>query len=170
MWLFIKRAFLLILLLIGAGIGYLVAYENSEKFSTTIASLECTLNNASEGFFVEARDYWGIISFAQLKRDPLKSKVYLYWLEDGGESENGLQPRVTLKEDVNFYYGEEYIDYSVRIYRTFNRETLEYRRERKNENGQVQNWLTRSCVIVPNKYFEELRIKSAEATKAKQKI
>lgn len=170
MWLFIKRAFLLIILLIAAGIGYLIAYENSEKFSTTIASLECTLNNASEGYFVEARDLWGITNYAQLKRDPLKSNVYLYWLDKNEQSENGLEPRKILKQNVNFYYGEQYIEYDHRVYRTFNRETLEYRREERNENGQVQNWITRGCVIVPNDHFEKLRIKSAKATKAKQKI
>ena len=160
----------MILLLIGAGIGYLVAYENSDKFSTTIASLECTLNDASEGFIVPARELWGMTSFAQLKRDHLKSRIYLNWLADDGTSEDGLSKQLILRENVNSYYGEEYLEFSRRVHRTFNRETLQYRREMKNENGQVQNWITRRCAIIPNKYFEELRLNSAKATKAKQKI
>lgn len=170
MWLFIKRTFLLIILLIVAGIGYLVAYENSDKFSTTIASLECTLNDASEGYFVVARDLWGMTSFAQLRRDHLKSRIYLNWLADDGTSEDGLSKQLVLKANVNSYYGEEYLEFSRRVYRTFNRETLQYRREIRNENGQVQNWITRRCAIISNKYFEELRVKSAKVTKAKQKI
>ena len=170
MWLFIKRAFILIILLIATGIGYLVAYENSDKFSTTIASLECTINDASDGFFVVARDRWGLTNFAQLKRDPLKSIIYLNWIADDGVSEDGLSKQLKLKESVSSYHGEEYLDYHHRVYRTFNRETLAYRRERRNAEGHVQNWITNRCSIIPDRYFEELRLKSAKATKAKQKI
>jgi len=35
---------------------------------------------------------------------------------------------------------------------------------------KVDFWLTRKCVKVPKNIFEKLRKKSAEATKAKQKI
>ena len=176
MWRIIKRTLLVVVVLIALGIGYLIAYENSEKFSTTIVSLECTLTKAhSEEFRLQALEWWGATNFARLKNDWMRGDVLLYWVEeDIGESESGLQNTVRLKEDTKFYYGVEYEDMNQYAHRSFNRNTLVYRREERTARvateGTSNNWIERQCKIIPDKKFDKLRDDSAAATKAMQKI
>ena len=83
MWKIIKRSLLVIVALIALGISYFIAYENSEKFSTTIVSLECTVSKAnSEEFRLQVLEWWGATSFARLKNDWMRGDVLLYWVED----------------------------------------------------------------------------------------
>ena len=102
MWKIIKRTLLAIVVVIVLGIGSLIAHANSEKFATTIVSLECTLTTAnSEKNRLLALESWGATSFARLKNDWIRGDVLLYWVEDKvGESETGLGSKLRLKEDT----------------------------------------------------------------------
>jgi hypothetical protein len=167
---FIKRLMLLLLALAMFLTGALFVYINSENFASPIASLRCSLSAASANDYDTYKKSFGLISYAQLRRDPFKGVVYLYWLADAGESEDGLQRAMRLKESVSQYSGIDYRDYETRIRRSFDRQTLEYRREFLNQNNQITSWMTRKCVLISDDAFERLRVKSADATKAKQKI
>ena len=104
----------------------------------------------------------------RLRDDWIQDKVLLNWVADRGNSEDGIETTHRLNVSTNTYSGYSYSD---KIKRTFDRDTLLYTWERKDTSyGQVEYWLTRKCVKVPKNIFEKLRKKSAEATKAKQKI
>ena len=168
---FIKRSLLVILALIISGIVGIVGYLNSEKFATTMVSLRCSYKSAdTPEMFREYRDAYGVTAHAQLRQDFLKDIIYLNFIDENAKSENGLQPTLKLKKTVNFYYGEEYVSYEKRINRFFNRETLEYTREMKNQSGEIVTWLKADCFRIENSQFERLRAKFANKTKAKQKI
>lgn len=167
---FIKRLMLFILALALILAVALYIYVNSERFAPPIASLRCSLTAASDNDYLRYKKSLGMIGYAQLRRDPFKDVIYLYWLAEAGKSENGLNQAKRLNESVSQYSGIDYIDYETRVRRSFDRQTLEYRREVLNQNNQITSWMTRYCILISDDAFERLRLKSAEATKAKQKI
>ena len=172
----IKRTLLVIIALISLGVGFFIAYENSEKFATTIVSLECTLTKAnSEEFRQNAIRWWGVKSFARLKNDWMRGDVLLYWLEDeAGESESGLQSMKRMTTSVKSYNSVNYLSSDNYVHRSFDRNTLVYRRENRSQrdyySGSLKNWIERQCKIITNQTFDKLRDNSAAATKAMQKI
>lgn len=173
MWVFIKRAFLLICLLIFTGIGYLIALENSEKFAVDMAFLECPrseIGGSSDQRLLDAVErVQQPILFGRLKKDYLQGKVLLNWIAEDGTSENGLETTQPLAISVSNYSGFDYLN-SVR--RTIDRESLIYRltKEASSIDKTIEYYVERQCKIIDKGVFDAKRLKSAEATKAKQKI
>jgi hypothetical protein len=170
---FLKRTLYVILVLIAAGIAFAVAVSNSDKLATNLAYLECTLDEqgldklSPEGASQVVKLTRSKIA-GRLRNDWIDGKVLLNWVAKAGTTENGLDPTQELTISTNSYTGWSYSDQAQR---TFNRDTLLYRMEAKETYiGEVKYWTTRKCVIIDKKVFEMLRKKSAEATKAKQKI
>ena len=128
MWLFIKRAFLLIIVLIAAGIGYLIALENSEKFAVDMAFLECTRSeiggNSDQRVLDAVEQAQRKIIYGKLQKDHLQNRVLLTWVADQGESESGLNTSQSLRISVSNYSG---FDYLMSVRRTIDRESLIYR-------------------------------------------
>jgi len=170
---FLKRTFYVILGLIALGGAWLYVYLNSDQFAKDIAYLECTMHELDTGSLTEKRGKLFANSMrsnivGRLRDDWIQDKVLLNWVAVPGESEDGLDTTHRLNVSTNTYSG---YSYSHKINRTFDRDTLLYTWESKDTSyGQAEYWLTRKCVKVPKNIFEKLRKKSAEATKAKQKI
>ena len=160
---FFKRTLYVILGLIALGAAWLYVELNSEKFATDMVYLECTIDEISEGgrrdrpkmAYARLRDYW------------INDKVLLNWVAMTGTAEDGLESTTRLDVSTNYYSG---YDYSSKIKRTFDRDTLKYTRVVKSSAGETERWRTRQCVIIEKRVFEAERKKSAAATKAKQKI
>ena len=170
---FLKRIFYVILGLIALGGAWLYVYSNSDKLAKDIAYLECTMHELDTGSLTEKQGKQFANSqrpkiVGRLRDDWIQDKVLLNWVAVPGVSEDGLDTTHRLNVSTNTYSG---YSYSHKINRTFDRDTLLYTWESKDTSyGQAEYWLTRKCVKVPKKIFEKLRKKSAEATKAKQKI
>ncbi|MDA8830405.1 hypothetical protein OAO82_01550 [bacterium] len=170
---FLKRTFYVILGLIALGGAWLYVYLNSDQFAKDIAYLECTMHELGTGSLTEKQGKQFANSrrpkiVGRLRDDWIQDKVLLNWVADRGTSEDGMEPTHKLNVSTNTYSGYSYSD---KIKRTFDRDTLLYTYEMQDTSyGQVEYWLTRKCVKVPKNIFEKLRKKSAEATKAKQKI
>lgn len=173
MWLFVKRAFLLIMLLIVTGIGYLIALENSENFAVDMAFLECTRSeiggNSDQRVLDAVEKAQRKIIYGKLQKDHLQNRVLLTWVADQGESESGLSTSHSLRISVSNYSGFDYLS-SVR--RTIDRESLIYRltKEVSSIDKTIEYHVERQCQIIDREIFESNRLKSANATKAKQKI
>ena len=170
---FLKRTFYVILGLIALGGAWLYVDLSSEKFAKDIAYLECTNHELGTGSLTEKQGKQFTKSrrpkiVGRLRDDWIKDKVLLNWVTEGGTSEDGLETTKKLNVSTNNYSGYSYSD---KVKRTFNRDTLLYTYEAQDTSfGPVKYWLTRKCVKVPKNVFEKLRKKSADATKAKQKI
>ena len=170
---FLKRTFYVILGLIALGGAWLYVFLNSDKLAKDIAYLECSLHEVGSDtkdklFLDQFRSAYSKNIVGRLRDDWIKDKVLLNWVADGGKSEDGIETTHRLNVSTNTYSGYSYSD---KTKRTFDRDTLLYTWERQDTSyGQVEYWLTRKCVKVPKNIFEKLRKKSAEATKAKQKI
>jgi len=170
---FLKRTFYVILGIIALGGVWLYVDSSSEKFAKDIAYLECTPHELGTGSLTEKQGKQFAKSsrpkiVGRLRDDWIKDKVLLNWVTEGGTSEDGLETTHKLNVSTNNYSGYSYSD---EVQRTFNRDTLRYTWEKKKTSfGQAEYWLTRKCVKVQKNVFENLRKKSAEATKAKQKI
>lgn len=172
MWKFIKWALLSLLGLILLGIGALIIDVNSEKLSSDMVFLKCGLPNNYGG----TADKTSIEAFmknqrteliGRLRKDWIKGKVLLNWVSTSGETESGLGSTKKLSISTDRYSGYSYFEDTQR---TFNRETLVYTLEQKKYNEEAQVWLQRNCTKTTKAIFERVRKKSADATKAKQKI
>ena len=170
---FLKRTFYVILGLIALGGAWLYVYSNSDQFAKDIAYLECSLRDVGSDtkdkrFLDEVRAAYSDNVVGRLANDWIKEKVLLNWIADEGETEDGLVSTIKLNESTSSYAG---YSFSADIQRTFNRNTLLYTWEKKESyNGTVIFWMTRQCVIIDKRIFEAQRKKSADATKANQKI
>ncbi|MDA9939748.1 hypothetical protein N9C37_04690 [Planktomarina temperata] len=170
---FLKRTFYVILGLIALGSAWLYVYSNSGKFATDIAYLECSLRDVGSDakdkrFLDNVRTAYSDNAVGRLANDWIKGKVLLNWIADEGETEDGLSSTIKLSTSTSSYAG---YSYSTDIRRTFNRNTLLYTWQKKEGyNGKVIFWMTRQCVIIDKRIFEAKRKKSADATKANQKI
>ena len=170
---FLKRTFYVILGLIALGGAWLYVYSNSDKFAKDIAYLECSLRDVGSDakdkrFLDEVRTAYSDNAVGRLANDWIKGKVLLNWIADEGETEDGLASTIKLSTSTSSYAG---YSYSTDIRRTFNRNTLLYTWQKKEGyNGKVIFWMTRQCVIIDKRIFEANRKKSADATKANQKI
>ena len=93
----------------------------------------------------------------------------LNWIAEDGTSENGLETTQPLAISVSNYSGFDYLN-SVR--RTIDRESLIYRltKEASSIDKTIEYYVERQCRIIDKEIFDAKRLKSAEATKAKQKI
>jgi hypothetical protein len=170
---FLKRTFYVILGIIALGGVWLYVDSSSEKFAKDIAYLECSLRDVGSDtkdkrFLDKVRAAHSDNAVGRLANDWIKEKVLLNWIADEGETEDGLVSTIKLNVSTSSYDG---YSYSTDIQRTFNRNTLLYKWEKKEGyNGKVILWMTRQCVIIDKRIFEAQRKKSADATKAKQKI
>ena len=170
---FLKRTLYVILSLVALGLSWLFVYLNSDKFAKNIAYLECTMHELGLGLLsTEQANQFAkskrIKKVGRLRDDGIKDKVLLNWIADGGSSEDGLETTHKLDVSANSYSGHSYSD---NIQRTFNRDTLLYKWESKDTtSAHFGYWFTRKCVKVPKNVFQKLRKKSADVTKAKQKI
>ena len=173
MWKIIKRTLLVVVALIALGIGYLVAYDNSEKLAKTMVSLECELADTDlDAKFIE--EHHDLVLFARLKRDWLKNRVLLNFIEsEAGDSESGLKKTIVLRENVGSYSGYAYVKSDLYAHRSIDRNSLIYRREARrgsSKTSELFNWIERKCKIIPNQKFDKLRDNSAASTKEMQKI
>ncbi len=173
MWKFIKWTLLVIVTLIVLGISALVAISYSRALAYTIVSLECKLYEAdTPQNYLRQKEIYGEISYARLNKDWIQGNIVLNWIREEADTETGLGADVILRESVAEYYGTEY-DYpnKFKVYRSFNRETLVYKRDiLDNTSGESVMWMTRKCKIIPNQEFNKRMKRAADATKAKQKI
>ena len=162
---FFKRTLYVILGLIALGAAWLYVESNSEKFATDMVYLACSIDEISEG----GRRDRPKMAYGRLRDDWINDKVFLNWVARAGTAEDGLESTKKLYVSTNYYSG---YDYSGKIKRTLNRDTLEYLFEMKKDSsvGETEWWETRKCVIIEKRVFEAERKKSAAATKAKQKI
>ena len=169
MWKFIKRTFQIIAACIVVGIVALVGHSNSERLATDMVFLSCNIIDANsiEGndnrILQSVKKTHGVNILGRLKKDWIRSEVLLNWIDDDAQSEDGLLKTVRLKIEVDKYTG---YNWSGKVRRTFNRETLLYRIEYE-KSGY---WVERQCSITPKNIFEKLRKKMANETKAKQNI
>ena len=217
----LKRVLYLFLGLSTLGIITFITLElmqqNSHKFATNIAFLECTLQEVSsdkheQDFLDAVKADVPLKTFARLNKDWIKGgSILLNWVAQVGLSEDGLKRTQTLEENINNYSGSLGVDEH-----SFNRGTLLYTRvfanQKKHSNSspdifnpfgnpfidqsdadcpggrcsiadkyikkindssrKLKNGysITRQCKIVDESVFETERKKSADATKAKQKI
>ena len=169
MWKVFKRAVQLSAALVIFGIGVFLVAEKSEVFATDMVYLSCDIidANAIEGEDEQILD--AVIKnhvrsiLGRLKKDWVKNEVLLNWIDHDSRSENGLQDTVRLKIEVGQYTG---YNWSGKVRRTFNRETLLYRVDYE-KSGY---WVERQCYISQKDSFEKLRKQMAIITKAKQKI
>jgi|TARA_B110000977_G_C11046785_1_gene480834 hypothetical protein len=159
---FFKRTLYVIFGLIALGVTWTYAELNSEKFATDMVYLECTLNEISKEELA-----YGNMPYGRLRDDWINDKVLLNWVASAGRAENGLSKTIKLNVSTTQYSG---YDYSDKAQRTFDRDTLKYRRVVKSSAGETERWHTRKCIIIEKRVFEAERKKSAAATKAKQKI
>lgn len=228
----LKHVLYLLLGLSALGITTLIALEliqeNSHKFATNIAFLECTLQEVSsdkheQDFLDAVKADAPLKTFARLNKDWIKGgSILLNWVAQVGLSEDGLKRTQTLRENINNYSGS----LDVSDTHSFNRGTLLYKRvfanQKKHSNSSPDIFnpfglpvdsfgfpldlsldqsaadcpggrcstadkyikkindssrtleysyiITRQCKVVDESVFETERKKSADATKAKQKI
>lgn len=170
---FFKRILYVILGLIALGATWGYVRSNSESLSTDIAYLECALSDYSNASLTdEYRERIAVAKtekqFGRLRKDWINDSVLLNWVAREGKSESGLEPLKWLSVNTNNYSG---YDFTERVQRTFDRDTLLYTWERKqNSFDKPDFWRTHNCEIIEKRVFEAERKKSAAATKAKQKI
>ena len=161
---FFKRTLYVILGLIALGATWAYVETNSEKFATDMVYLACTIDEISD---LEKRNRRKVIH-GRLRDDWINDKVLLNWVAMTGTAEDGLESTTRLDVSTNYYSG---YNYSSKVKRTFDRDTLKYWREvKKSSVGEVEYWWSRQCEIIEKRVFEAERKKSAAVTKAKQKI
>jgi hypothetical protein len=169
----IKWTLLTFLGLIVLVIGTWVALSYSRALAYTIVSLECKIYEAdTPQNYLTQKEHFDEISYARLNKDWLQGNIVLNWLREEADTETGLGQDIILRESVAEYYGTDY-DYpdKFKVYRSFNRETLVYKRDvLDNTSGDSLMWMKRKCKIIPNQEFNKRMKRAADATKAKQKI
>ncbi len=166
----LKRTLQILLLLMILSVGVLLAYSYSEKLSTNVAYLECELTQTGGSISMQAaRAAWENTSYARLRYDWINDNILLNWISDNGTvSENGLEKTIVLRIDTLSYSG---YDYTQQRYRSLNRETLLYRKERRETSGSQPDWWAESeCKKIDGTKFEGLRQFQENITKARQKI
>ena len=170
MWKFVKRTLQVIAGLIILGIIAIAGYANSERLSYDMVYLSCAITDANGMTEDDDRirpavlEHWGPTNQARLRKDWIRGKVLLNWIDTHGDSdqENGLQNTVSMNISAQKYSASDWLD---KIKRTIDRETLVYRAEYKDAY-----WIERKCKKTTKSEFEAIREIITTQIKAKQKI
>ena len=161
----------MIVALIAFVIAWAQVQDNSELFALDMVHLRCTTTDVGGDLTPAVRDTYfkdRPIAIGRLQEDWISDRVLLQWISDEGESEDGLQPVITLFTSADEYSGS---DFEGKVQRTINRNTLVYNREIKEySDREARVWKRRQCEIIDKSVFEEQRRKVIAATIAAQKI
>ena len=170
MWKFVKRTLQVIAGLIILGIIAIAGYANSERLSYDMVYLSCAITDANGMTEDDDRirpavlEHWGPTNQARLRKDWIRGKVLLNWIDThgDGDQENGLQNTVSMNISVQEYSAFDWVD---KVTRKINRETLVYRIEYAD-----RYWMERKCKKITKPMFEKIREVITIQIKAKQKI
>ena len=170
MWKFVKRTLQVIAGLIILGIIAIAGYANSERLSYDMVYLSCAITDANgmteddDGIRPAVIKHFGPRSQARLRKDWVRGKVLLNWIDThgDGDQENGLENTVSMNISVQEYSAFDWVE---KVTRTINRETLVYRVEYGDKY-----WVERKCKKTTKSEFEAIREIITTQIKAKQKI
>ena len=167
---FIKRTLQSILGLIVLIIVMALAYNYSEKFAIHKVALECRKANVIEDQ-LGIGDWYSDVIVGSLRKDYIRGKILLNWVNNGAVKENGLNDTISLKESSTVYQGVKY-DTNKTIKRILDRNTLKYNMTITDKSYPSKGFteIERFCKIIPRSLFEQKRKEMADATKKKQKI